>query len=101
MIMRVWHGWTKPENADAYESLLRNDVLPGIRKIEGYRGTWLLRRPAGDEVEFITMTTWESWDAIERFAGPGRTKAVVHERAARLLTRYDDESTHYEGVWVE
>jgi len=25
MISRVWHGWTKRENADAYELLTRYD----------------------------------------------------------------------------
>ena len=37
MICRVWRGWTTPQNADAYESVVRGDVIPGIeeRKIPG------------------------------------------------------------------
>ena len=30
MICRIWHGWTKPENADAYERLLREEIFAGI-----------------------------------------------------------------------
>jgi hypothetical protein len=28
MIARIWHGYTKPENADAYEAMLKPEVLP-------------------------------------------------------------------------
>ena len=30
MIARIWHGWTKPENAKAYEDMLRDEIFPGI-----------------------------------------------------------------------
>ena len=94
-IMRIWHGWTSLQNADAYEALLRDEVLPGIHRIDGYGGAFLLRRDDGAEVEFITITTWTSWEAIERFAGEGHTGAVVPERARALLTRFDEHSEHY------
>jgi len=32
MIARVWHGYTKPEHADAYEAMLKPELLPGISK---------------------------------------------------------------------
>ena len=54
-IMRIWHGYTAPENADAYEQLLKTDILPGIHRIDGYLGAHLLRREAGGEVELITI----------------------------------------------
>jgi hypothetical protein len=47
MIARLWHGYTKPEHADAYESLLKPEALPGIGKVQGYRGSYLLRRDVG------------------------------------------------------
>jgi len=39
MIGRIWHGWTKPENADKYERLLKEEVFPVIaaKKVVGYR----------------------------------------------------------------
>src|SRR5436305_9264597 len=58
MIARLWHGWTKPENANEYEGLLRTWILPEIHRIQGYNGAWLMRRRAGEEVEFITLTFW-------------------------------------------
>jgi heme-degrading monooxygenase HmoA len=100
MIMRIWHGYTSSGNADAYEEFLQRVVLPGIHRVQGYLGAWLLRQPKGDEVEFITITTWDSWEAIEEFAGAGRTKAIVPPRGQALLLRYDEHSQHYDATWV-
>jgi DNA gyrase/topoisomerase IV subunit B len=57
MIIRIWHGWTREADADAYEVLLKNEIFVGIgnRRIPGYHGIQLLRRKAGAEVEFITI----------------------------------------------
>ena len=54
MIGRIWHGWTKPENADNYERLLKEEIFPGIaaKKVAGYRGIQLFRRPLENEIEF-------------------------------------------------
>lgn len=96
MIARMWHGWTKPENADAYENLLRNEMFPRMRRIEGFEGAYLLRRASGDEVEFVTITHFTSLDAVRRFAGDAYETAVIHPQAAGLLSRHDPESVHYE-----
>jgi heme-degrading monooxygenase HmoA len=96
MIGRIWHGWTAPENADAYEQLLRSQILPGIHRIPGYRGAQLLRRDADAEVEFVTLTLFDSLEAVRAFAGEDYELAVVLPEAERLLTRFDKRSTHYE-----
>ena len=51
MIARIWHGYTTPDHADAYESMLKPELLPGISKVPGYRGSYLMRRALGEEVE--------------------------------------------------
>ena len=96
MIARMWHGWTKPENADAYEGLLRNEMFPSMRRIQEFEGAYLLRRVAGNEVEFVTVTLFASLDAVRRFAGDDYETAVLHPRAGGLLSRYDAKSVHYE-----
>ena len=98
MIGRIWHGWASPENADAYEELLRAHVLPGIHRITGYRGATLLRRDGEDEVEFVTLTFFESLDAVRAFAGADYEVAVVPPEARALLHRFDERSRHYEVV---
>ena len=98
MISRVWHGWTTPTNADAYEALLKSEILVGIQKrqIAGYRGIHLLRRNLGDEVEFVTVMWFDSIEAVRAFAGDDYEAAVVPPKARALLSRFDQRSQHYE-----
>ena len=96
MIARIWHGYTKPEHADAYEAMLKPELLPGISKAKGYQGSYLLRRQAGEEVEFITIMLWDSIDAIRTVAGPDYETAVIPEERRKYLSHYDAKSAHYE-----
>jgi heme-degrading monooxygenase HmoA len=97
MIARVWHGYTKPENADRYERMLQPELLPGISKAAGYRGSYLLRRTSGAEVEFVTIMLWDSIEAIRTAAGDRDYEtAIIPEERRQYLSRYDAKSAHYE-----
>jgi antibiotic biosynthesis monooxygenase (ABM) superfamily enzyme len=98
MIYRIWHGWTTPDNADAYESLLKSKIFTGIRdrQLVGYKGIHLLRRDVGDEVEFVTIMRFDSMEAVRAFAGENYEAAVVPPKAEALLSRFDARSQHYE-----
>ena len=97
VIARVWHGYTKPEHADAYESMLKPELLPGISKAKGYRGSYLLRKKnTADEIEFITIMLWDSLDAIRAVAGPDYETAIIPEERRKYLSHYDPQSAHYE-----
>jgi heme-degrading monooxygenase HmoA len=98
MIARLWHGWTTRQNADVYEDLLRTRILPGIHRVHGYKGSYLLRKDGEDEVEFVTFTLFESMDAVREFAGEDYRTAVIPPEARRLLSRFDATSEHYETV---
>lgn len=98
MISRLWHGWTSPENADAYEKLIRQTIFPGIisRQIEGFHHIELFRGPLRAEVEFITIIWFASWEAVREFAGPDWETSVVPEAARAVLARFDEKAQHYE-----
>ena len=96
MIARVWHGWTRPEHADAYEATLKPELLPGISKAKGYKGSYLLRREAGNEVEFVTILLFESLDAIRAVAGRDYEKSIIPEERRKYLSRHGAKAVHYE-----
>ncbi len=77
MIARIWHGYTLPEHADAYEAMLKPELLPGLSEVKGFLGSYLMRREAGDEVEFITMILWDSIDSIRAVNGEHYERSVV------------------------
>jgi hypothetical protein len=70
VIARHWRGWTEVQDADAYEALLKDKVLPGLKSIEGYRGGYILRCDGQTEVEFVVMNFFDSLETVQRFAGP-------------------------------
>lgn len=98
MIGRVWHGWTRPTDADAYEALLRSEIFPGIlaKNIEGFLRIELFRRDGKEEVEFMTIMWFTSLDAVQAFAGQDYEAAYVPARARAILCRFDARSRHYE-----
>ena len=97
MIARIWHGWTKPENATAYEDMLRDEIFPSIaaRNIKGYRGAELFIYKNGAEVEFMTLLRFDSMEAVKEFAGADENKPVIYPKAESLFSRMDKRSTHY------
>jgi|SRR5271157_13034 len=96
LIARIWHGYTKPEDADAYESMLKPELLPGIGEVRGYEGSYLFRRDGGDAVEFVTIMLWDSIDAIRAFVGQDYETSVVPEERRKYLSRHDAKAVHYE-----
>jgi antibiotic biosynthesis monooxygenase (ABM) superfamily enzyme len=100
MIVRIWRGWTSRANAQAYETLLREDIIPGIaaRGIAGYRGMSLLRRDDGGESEFATVMRFDTLRDVRAFAGQNYERAVVPPKARALLARCDEKAAHYTEV---
>ena len=101
MIQRIWHGYTTPENAEAYEILLKKEIMPGIasKQIPGYLGMQILRRVSEEnlrEIEFITIMTFSKLEDIKGFVGEDYIVANLPEKALKILNRYDTHSQHYE-----
>jgi heme-degrading monooxygenase HmoA len=96
MIARIWRGWTKAENADAYEKLLREVVYPGLQNINGYHGGYILRQDENEETEFVTVNLFESLDAVKAFAGSDYEVPVFEPEARRLLSRVEPIARHYD-----
>jgi hypothetical protein len=99
MVVRIWHGWTTQKNAKIYERLLHEEILPGIaaKGVKGYKKIQLLRRELETgEVEFSTVMSFDSWDAVKEFAGEDYERAYVPEKAREVLARFDKTAKHYE-----
>jgi heme-degrading monooxygenase HmoA len=96
VIARLWRGWTRPENADAYEDFLRTKMFPSIHRVPGFLGADLLRRDLDGEVAFVTITRFDSIEAVRAFAGEDYEQAVVEPEARAALLRFDSTVQHYE-----
>lgn len=55
-----------------------------------------MRRAAGEEVEFVTVTWFEGLEAVRAFAGEDYEVAVVPPAARAVLKRFDAVTQHYD-----
>lgn len=99
-VKRVWRGWATPEKADSYQKLLHDEVIPSIeaKEIPGFRRIEVLRFDRDDEVEFMTIMTFDDLRNVIDFQGEDYTRAYVPEAAQRVLKRWDQASIHYHLV---
>ena len=99
-VKRIWHGWTTPENANTYQELLHKEIFPGIeaKEMVGYRCVELIRRDLSDEVEFVTIMTFDSLEDVINLQGKDYEKSYVPESAQKVLRRWDQVATHYEAI---
>ena len=87
MICRLWHGWTSTENAASYEAYLGDELYPRLERElgdRGYRGHHVVRRERDGEVEFVTMTWFDSLESVRSFAGDDFETPVITGKAAEL-----------------
>jgi len=98
MNARHWRGLAKASSGEAYIEHLRSETFPALTHIAGFVSASILRRPAGDAVEFVIVTHWESLAAIHAFAGANAEEAVVPAKVHDMMIEYDRVVRHYEVV---
>ncbi len=82
-IARIWRGRTRRAIADAYEPYLQET---GIRPLmEKALGVQNFREDRSDESEFVTISYWESVEAMARFTGGDPTQIHHLPRDAEFL----------------
>lgn len=96
MVARLWSAHAKPDLLGSYLQHFSSEVQPGLRELQGFLGVSVCTRPLPGAVEILVTTYWDSFAAIEAFAGADRETAVVAEAAAALLTNFDRRVKHYE-----
>jgi heme-degrading monooxygenase HmoA len=95
VVARTWRGWTRPEDADEYVAYLGRTGLPAYRGTPGNRGAWILRRDDGERTEFVTLSFWDSLQAIGGFAGEELERAVFFSEDDRFLVEREETVTHW------
>ncbi len=98
MIARTWRGWTSTDDAEAYVEYLQATGIRECRETTGNRAAYILRREAGERTEFVTLTFWDSLEAVRGFAGDEIEKAVFYPEDDRYLVDREVVVSHYEAI---
>jgi heme-degrading monooxygenase HmoA len=96
MIARTWRGTVRRADAEEYAGYIRETGFAEYGQAAGNRGAWMLRRDKGERTEFVTLSLWESEDAIRAFAGDDIEAAVLYPEDARYLIGGESTVAHYE-----
>ena len=96
MIARIWRGWTRTEDADEYARYVEDTGIRAYRSTPGNRGAYILRRAEGDRTEFLTLSFWDSVDAIKTFAGEDLDQAVFYDEDDRFLVDRETTVSHFQ-----
>lgn len=98
MIVRIWQGWTSHGDADEYERLLTQEIIPGIetKGIPGLEEVEVFRRETDTEIEFMTKYVFADMDGLKAMAGEDVERAYVPSKARKLLKRFEATARHFE-----
>jgi heme-degrading monooxygenase HmoA len=98
MIIRIWHGRVAASDSLTYRGFLIRRAIPDYRSVPGNLSVHVLERVAGDVTHFMTLTMWESLEAIQGFAGENVEKAKYYPEDKDVLLEMEPTVVHYEVV---
>jgi len=96
VIARIWHGTTPLGKADAYTKLLNEKAIPDYQGTPGNLAVHILRRDIGDKSHFLTLTFWESLEAVKAFAGEPVEKAKYYPEDKDFLLEFEPTVAHWD-----
>ena len=98
MIIRMWHGRVKRDDAAAYRTFLEQRAIPDYQSVPGNLSVKILERHEDDVTHFITMTAWENLEVIKAFAGDDIEVAKYYPEDEGFLLEFEPGVVHYEVV---
>jgi heme-degrading monooxygenase HmoA len=96
MITRIWRGWTRREDTEAYARYIAATGIAAYEATPGNRRAYLISRPDGDRTEFLTISFWDNREAIVAFAGEDIDRAVFYPEDDRYLVDRETTVTHFD-----
>ena len=96
IITRIWHGRTRAEHADEYLEFLIKTGVRDYKATPGNLSVEILRRREGDICHFWTVTKWDSFENIKKFAGEDYEKARYYEEDKQYLLEFEPHVIHCE-----
>ncbi len=100
MIARIWHGKVPANEAQAYFAFLLRSGVPDYKATPGNRGVHVFRRTEGEVAHFLLTTFWDSYEAIQKFAGEEVEPARYYPEDVSFLLEFEPTVVHYEVLTI-
>ncbi|TGD79618.1 antibiotic biosynthesis monooxygenase [Hymenobacter wooponensis] len=96
LITRIWHGITAAHHAESYLQYLQESGIADYKNTPGNLGVQVLRRVEAEVCHFWTVTRWDSYESIKRFAGEQYEQARYYPEDAQYLLEFEPTVLHCE-----
>lgn len=96
MIARIWRGRVHNGLLEEYRTYIAQTGLRDYVATEGNRGAYMLTQQHATHGEVITISYWDSYDAIARFAGEPYDRARYYPEDRRFLLDFPEHVEHYD-----
>lgn len=97
MIARIWRGRVKPGKLAEYRTIVEQSGESDYKSTPGNLGAWILTRDLGECGEILTLSFWESREAIRRFAGDDISLARYYPGDEDYLLEMNEHVEHYDA----
>ena len=97
VITRIWHGRTKAQHADEYLQFVIDTGVADYKSVEGNLSVEIWRRMDGEVCHFWTVTKWDSYASIRKFAGEELEKAKYYPEDSKYLLEFEPVVQHCEA----
>jgi heme-degrading monooxygenase HmoA len=95
-VVRVWRGVIRTQERDEYVEYVERTGMRQYRATPGNLDAWILTRDLGDGAsEILTVSRWESMNAVRAFAGADVDRAVYYPEDDDFLVERDEIVRHY------
>jgi predicted lactoylglutathione lyase/heme-degrading monooxygenase HmoA len=95
-IARIWRGRVRPGKIAAYRRYISGTGIVDYRATPGNCGAWILSAHKETHDDVITLSFWESRDAIVRFAGEPIERSQYYPEDEKYLLDFPKEVEHFD-----
>lgn len=96
MIARIWRGRVRASDLASYTAYIDATGIRDYKATAGNRGAHMLSHVEGNEAIVVTLSFWDSIDAIRAFAGDDVSVARYYPRDREYLLDFPKRVEHYE-----
>ncbi|GAB5449123.1 antibiotic biosynthesis monooxygenase [Gymnodinialimonas sp.] len=101
VVVRKWEATVARANLAQWVQTYRARVLEAVRRVEGFRDVTFLAEREADPCRVTVLMTWESMDAIRRFAGEDPAKTVLPDFMVPFFATHDARATFHDRLLLE
>jgi catechol 2,3-dioxygenase-like lactoylglutathione lyase family enzyme len=98
-IARLWRSRVKAERLNEYRDYVRETGLRDYRNVAGNRGACILSADQDGTASIITLSFWDSFESIARFAGDDVTRARYYPADDDYLIDRPTEVEHFDVMF--